>query len=301
MANENTGLRSANDQFKKSTFTPFIRKLKLGDGEKAWFRYMSTGESDDPRYQTYNVHTHKEGDKWITDYCTLDDNGECARCLQAKPTSRFGVWVWVDYILRKRQNPGLGKNDKAEPWKKLRYREELYYKQDVNNVMLWESGPGMKKYIFNQVFEAFQQYGTLMDRIYVMSRTGAGVQDTNYLIKPVADQSTLNEKQMEVYRLLPPVTEVVSGRQTWPPKSTEQITADEGEEIEELDAPEPTIITAEPDELNFDDSSDDDVEELDEIVVEKPDVIAKTIDDALNAMENDEPVTAPTRLRPRGK
>lgn len=304
-----TGIRSINEEYKKSQkeIKSYVRKLTLGDGEKAFGNFLATGEESDHRYQSYNVHSVNNNGRFDKEFCTYDDTGNCARCLDSKPTQQFGVWVWVNYILRKKQNPALGKYDNAKTWRKVKYRDELYYYQEINDVRLWTSGPGNKRYIFNQLFEHFEQFGSLMDRGYIWSRTGSSKEDTNYLIKPMADTITLNEKQMEIYRQLPSVIDVVAGRQSWPPVSTSEIITDDGEDVEVLEAPAVVSNMAESDEfIPLEDDGDDEAEEITESVIKEEfvtddiDLINSTVDDVLASSEDDEEESEkPVRLRPR--
>lgn len=299
------GIKRANEELKtKATASNWVRRLTIGDGERAWFRYMCTGDENDHRFATYNVHKKRSEERFETIYCTYEDDGACKECLVTKTSPQFGIWVWVDYILRKKQNPAIGKYDNAKPWPKVRYREEIYYKQDINDIRLWSSGPGNKKYIFNQLLEAYESFGTLMDRVYVMSRTGTGAQDTNYNIKPVAETSQLTEKQIEVYRQLPPIREVASGRQSWPP--TDQAEAPEdGAEVLDFNAPEPEPIMAASDTVEVLEGGDDEdtevVETIREVAPAGNDLIQAAIDDALRRTDEAEETDEPTPLRPRGK
>lgn len=288
-----SGIKAINDRAKKQVEQrSWIRRLTLSDGEKAWFRYLATGDDSDHRYQDFSIHRTKTTDgKFGWEYCTSDEeNGDiCKNCLTSKQSYQFGVWVWVDYILRKRQNPALKDNDKATPWKAVKYNDERYYLQEVNAVRLWMSGPGQKRYILQQIIDAYDSYGTLMDRQYVMQREGAEKENTNYRIKPVNDKTNLTDKQLEAYRDLPPVREVVSGRQSYPPRDSVIATGpSDDEEVEEFTAPAASIMTEkvvsfesddEPEELNFDNKIDPAVD----------DAIAKAL--ARIDGDEDEPIT----------
>ena len=292
------GLKSANERFKKQAEQQeqrsYIRQLKLGEGEKAWFRFLSTGEDDDYRLQDYYAHPYQDDNgRFVEAFCTMDEpGGVCSYCLAEKPKTRFGVWVWVNYVLRKRQNPQLEdakRYPNAKAWKKVRYRDELYYQQPIDDVRMFTRGPGKGRYLWNQLIRHAEDFGTLMDRDYLMSCTGTKV-DTTYTITPTDETAKLTEKQMEAYRELPSVTDVISGRKTWPPRD-QKVEITDDDDVEELAAPALVNVVVSDRIEAVDDLEDDNgVEELEAIrpAMGNKTEVDKAIEMALSKISGDD-------------
>jgi len=287
------GLKSINDRFKKQAETQtqqsYIRQLKLGEGEKAWFRFMSSGEDDDHRLEDFYAHPIKDDNGRYTEaFCMMDQpGGTCQHCLTDKPKMRFGVWVWVNYVLRKRQNPSLEKNPNAKPWKKVKYKDELYYQQLIDDVRLFVRGPGKGRYLWNQLVKHAEDFGTLMDREYLLTRTGDGL-DSTYTILPTNETSKLTEKQVEIYRQLPSVTDVMSGGKSWPPRDQKTEIVDESD-AEELVAPSVVpSFTSDKIEIVDDLENENGVEELEAVRPSGSSDIDKAIEMAMAKITSDD-------------
>lgn len=310
-----SGLKAITEDFKKNaptSFAPTIRQLKVFKNEHAFVRFLATGDDKDHRFQSYAAHEMSDGNKFWDEYCTSDDTGLCDKCLTKKPKPRFGVWLWVDTVLRKFQNPAFTEGrEGAVPWKKTIFgideegQPEAFYVQEINDVRLFTKGPGRQGYIINQLLSAYNNFSTLMDRPYIITRKGERM-ETNYSISPHGDKSPISEKQSSIYNQLPAIIDVLSGKAFWPPKRDADVKVEDGEVIEEFkpfagekisldNGPvimesSDVIVMKASDAEKFDEEVEldnpDEPEEVDQ------DSIQKSLDDALNSIAGikEEPV-----------
>lgn len=299
-----TGLKSVHEDFKKnsSTFTPSVKQLKIYKDEIAFVNFLATGDDKDHRFQSYSVHEEKENDRFLEIFCTSDDSGLCERCLHSRSKPRFGVWVWVDKVLRKFQNPAYTEGrEGAKPWKLVKYgtgedgKPNAFYVQEVDDVRLWTKGPGRNGYIINQLLTAYNNYSTLMDRQYSITRKGERL-ETNYSVEPFGDKRPLSDKQLSIYSQLPSVNDVLSGKTQWPPKRENTVVITEEDEVDEFDPSAPII--QEPDAIEVE-LEDEEVEESSSLntTSELDDAqIKASIESVMGSLDNEpEPVVRRTR------
>lgn len=201
----------------------FLPELRLVNGEQATVRFLSAGDGTDNRFGTARVHAikkiSKSGKRYAIDrFCTAEDEGHCDLCDQldddeniSKPTWRFAVWVWVENILHLHQNPEPDEDE--EEWVEVRTKtNKVYYREDIQAVKLFRKGYGQKGYLFDMFQSFFEQFGTLDDRSYRISRKGADMLTTSYSILPNGSESALDPAILKEAKKLPSIEDVLRNR-----------------------------------------------------------------------------------------
>jgi hypothetical protein len=139
--------------------------------------------------------------------------------------------------LHRTQNKKLETDPNAERWTVQKIGNRTFYRQDLNKVMLFRTGPGAKGYIKNAIIQFAREYDTLCDRDYKWLRTGAGRDDTKYSLIP-KDPSDITDAVKEASTSLPDLIDVVVGNITsFGGNSTtteDNTTVNESEEDEDL-------------------------------------------------------------------
>lgn len=110
-------------------------------------------------------------------YCPAQDGKPCQYCERigeeiAILHKKWHAWVWVDKIFHTKQvdaNWMVGKRGKKQ-----------YYVEEVHGVRLLRKGEGKGKYLTNKLISVYEEYGTLMERVFLWKRTGDKRDDTLY-------------------------------------------------------------------------------------------------------------------------
>jgi len=110
-------------------------------------------------------------------YCKAQDGENCSFCEQigeeiAILHKKWHAWVIVERIYHSKQadaNWMVGKRGKKQ-----------YYVEVVNGLRLLRKGEGKGKYLTNKLISIYEEYGTLLDRVFLWKRNGDKRDDTLY-------------------------------------------------------------------------------------------------------------------------
>ena len=135
-------------------------------------------------------------------YCLAQDGEPCQFCEQigediAILHKKWHAWVWVDKIYHAKQadaNWMAGKRGKKQ-----------FFVETVNGVRLLRKGEGKGKYLTNKLISIYEEYSSLLNRIFLWKRTGEKRDDTLYDILPSTEDTDFTT---EVKAELMPLKEV---------------------------------------------------------------------------------------------
>lgn len=190
----------------------YIKTLKIYDGEVSLIRFLTdNSEIISAPFHTAAFDT-QNGTRYRPVYCNQAETGACPYCQQGKlPGEQIFLWAYVYYILHKTQNRKLEMDQNAERWTLQKIGTQTFYRQDINGVMLFRTGPGARGYIKNLIIENAREYDTLCDRDYKWARKGAGRDDTKYTLL-AKDKSDTSDEVLEAAKTLPSLMDVVVGK-----------------------------------------------------------------------------------------
>lgn len=216
-----------------------IMVLGIQDGESATLRFL-TDTDGIIKDKLHNVQvTNPKGTSWRKIRCTKEDTGICEHCTAGKtPSYVLYLWAYVYYKLHPNQNPKLNDDANAQKWAPTKVGTSTYYKEELNQPMIFRSTLGGKdKAIEKAFFEFSDEYGTWCDRDYKWSRKGKEL-DTTYLLTP-KDPSKMSKEIEEVKEGLPALSDYVLGKV----RSFDSQAETEEEAVEEEEAPKPETNT----------------------------------------------------------
>ena len=188
-------LKSRHKEDKESqNFSSGTKFLRLGDGERAFVRFVVSGKPDDneKRFDEVKTHTFQVSSENASTYwkTVLCDGEKCKKCSKTeKPSSKFGVWAYVYYITHQ-------KNKDSSDWKEVEQPGGKVYKEDVNDFRLFLQGYGKGDYLWNQLVEIYTDLGDLSKNIVKITRTGAQ-RDTSYTIVATGTVAKYPDKAAE--------------------------------------------------------------------------------------------------------
>jgi len=189
-----------------------INVLGIADSESAVVRFLTdTDGIIKDKLHNVQVSTPK-GTSWRKIRCMKEDTGICEHCTAANnPFYVLYLWAYVHYKIHPGQNPKLNEDPTADKWSPLKVGTSTYYKEEINQPMVFRSKLGGKdKAIEKAFFEFSDEYGTWCDRDYKWSRKGKEL-DTTYLLTP-KDPSKMSKEIEEVQKSLPALSDYVVGK-----------------------------------------------------------------------------------------
>lgn len=211
---------------------------KIRDGEYVILRFLTDTDNviTAPFHSIISVSNFggKQTERRKLVYCTQADLGTCPYCAQGQvPSKIISLWAYVYSIYHKQQNFRLESNPEAARWPMVKVAGSNYYKEDVNAVRWFRTGRGGKGSTESMFINFGREYGTLCDRDYKWSRTGAGKTDTSYSLIP-KDPSEKSPAVIEAAKDLPSLIDVVVGKtRTWGAKPVAAAESEEPVEEEE--------------------------------------------------------------------
>lgn len=185
-------------------------RLFLSQGDRARFHFLADGGPGDPYLLSARFHSVPVPDRqWGREVICLDsltDGEEICPLCQAGNTemvSRFGVWGYVHFILHTGDNP----DEESTPWKQVKVDGRIMFKETVDQPLLIRMGIGKEMAWFGQFKAMWTKYGTLLDRLYELKRTGSKL-DTEYHLEMSKEISLPAEKAKTAREAIVPVEDV---------------------------------------------------------------------------------------------
>lgn len=209
----------------EASSTPRTNYVYIGDGETALIRFIN----DDEIIQT-KIHEYEEvnpqGKKYRKAYCIQNLTGEtCKWCAAGNyPKNAYVASVYVYYIVHKKQNPQLEKDDKAVKWEVVKQGVQTLYKENVGEIRLLRVKFGKDSYLKTAIMKFVDEYSTLVDRDYRFSRTG-GDKTTVYSFVP-RDKSEASAAVIEAAKNAIPLTDILTGKKASTAAGTPETVSD---------------------------------------------------------------------------
>lgn len=189
-----------------------IRRLTLRDGESALIRFISDGNEVVKAYMHNIEKDTPRGRRFVWQYCTKNESAVCATCSSGSiPKGMLYLWAFVYTILHKTQNPRLEEDADAERWAVTKVGNNTFYKEEPNKPMIFSLSVGRANIYQNKLIGFWQENGTLTDRDYKFTRSGAKL-DTIYDLIP--KDKAKKSKEVAAFSLdnLPAVSDFVTGK-----------------------------------------------------------------------------------------
>jgi len=184
-----TGMNDRFEQLKLKVVTNQSGQPVGEDAKIAKIRFLTDAKDAESFWVHRLPKQTRLGKRFSVDvYCMAQEGGECNLCNNMnKEISRVNrkliFWVYVYHILH--VNP-----DKDGKWEKIKYLNQDFYKEVVEDIRLMYQGPGFNNSIETKFLNWEARFGTLCDRDYEWTRAGFGMSDTSYDLIPDPDGKT---------------------------------------------------------------------------------------------------------------
>ncbi len=203
------GRESSRPQEGSRTTVP-NQEVWFKDGDQAFVTVTATGEPDDKYLDQIQMYTFRNGNRFAN-LLKDDDIDASGVPADTRASNKFAFWAYVHEIIHTSKRQDEWEQIEGPSGKKL-------FKETVNDYKVIALTFGRNDYLFNQLIDVYNDWGSLNKGVIRIKRTGAGMYDTSYTISPTARTAEVPEMEEE----LAPVREYFKERYSaiWTPAAS---------------------------------------------------------------------------------
>ena len=166
------------------------QEIWFKDGDQAFVTSMATGEPDDTLLDQIELYTFRHGNRFVN---LLKDDGVDLSVVPAdtRPSHKFAFWGYVHEIIHTSKRQDDWEQIEGPSGKKL-------FKETVNDYKVIALTFGRNDYLFSQLIDVYNDWGSLNKGVIRIKRTGAGMYDTSYTIAATARTADVPEEDHEL-------------------------------------------------------------------------------------------------------
>ena len=196
------------------------QEIWFKDGDQAFITSIATEDPDDKFLDQVQMYTFRNGNRFVN-LLKDDDVDTSIVPPDTRPSNKFAFWAYVHEIIHTTKRQDDWEQIEGPSGKKL-------FKETVDDYKIIALTFGRNDYLFNQLIDVYNDWGSLNKGVIRIKRTGSGMYDTSYTIAATARTAEVPEEVTE----LVPVKEYFKERYSavWTPAaSNSSATADEKE------------------------------------------------------------------------
>lgn len=153
------------------------REMWLRDGDQIFFSSVGDGKEGDPFVSEITLVIYRDGNRWSTVYLKDRSNfEEVSKTLNfpedTRPSNKFALWAYV--------YDALHAEKKSEDWESIEGPNgKILYREQVEDFRIITLPFGRGGYLWTQLVDIFEDWGTLNKGVIRVKRHGQGL-DTTY-------------------------------------------------------------------------------------------------------------------------
>ena len=191
------------------------------DGDQAFIAPIATGNEDDKYFDNVEMYTWPKAMGGFNNLLKHDsvDAGDVPEDVNA--SQKFTFWAYVFEVI----HSTLTERGREAGWEPIKAPTgKQLYKEDVNAFKIISLSYGRNEYVFNQLYDIYNDWGSLNKGIIRIKRTGTGMQDTSYTIAATTRELKVPEPENE----LPTIEQYYLERysEVWAPEGSSNGTGD---------------------------------------------------------------------------
>ena len=197
------------------------QEIWFKDGDQAFVTAVATGEPDDKYLDQIQMYTFRNGNRFAN--LLKDDDVDLSSVpADTRPSNKFAFWAYVHEIIHTSKRQDDWEQIEGPSGKKL-------FKETVNDYRVIALTFGRNDYLFNQLIDVYNDWGSLNKGVIRIKRTGTGMYDTSYTIAATARSVEVPEMEEE----LVPVREYFKERYSalWTPAASNSSDNAEDKEV----------------------------------------------------------------------
>ena len=164
------------------------QEIFFKDGDQAFLTPVASGEENDKLLDEVYLYTYRSGTRWInllkdddTDASEVPDN--------VRPSHKFAFWAYVHDIMHTEKRFDDWEEVEGPQGKKL-------FVQHIDDFRVIPLGFGRSNYIWNQLVDIYNDWGSLDKGVMRIKRSGTGMYDTSYTLSATARNTVVPEDKL---------------------------------------------------------------------------------------------------------
>ena len=169
----------------------------IRDGDQIFFTSVGDGKEGDPFVSEITLVMYRDGNRWSTVYLKdRADFEEVSKALNmpedSRPSNKFALWAYI--------YDALHVEKKSEDWEPIEGPNgKILFREQVNDYKIITLPFGRGGYLWSQLVDIFEDWGTLNKGVIRVKRHGKGL-DTTYSL--AATSRNKKEGDMETSDLV---------------------------------------------------------------------------------------------------
>ena len=211
--------------------SPPSQEIYFKDGDQAFIEPIATGHEDDKYFDAIEMYTwsNEQGRGFhnLLKHTQIDDSVVPD---DTTASHKFAFWGYVIDIFHGQ----LTERGREAGWEPIEDPTgKRIYREIVNDFKVVSLSYGRNEYVFNQLYDIYNDWGALNKGIIRIKRTGAGMQDTSYTIAA----TTRQPQAPEADNTLPTIEEYFVERygEIWQPQNAQTAEATAEVKISQAD------------------------------------------------------------------
>ena len=173
------------------------------------------------------LYTYRSGTRWVN-LLSEDDTDTSQVPPDTRPTHKFAFWAYVHEVIHTDKRVDTWEEVSGPGGRKM-------YKEEVNDYKVMSLTFGRSDYIWNQLVDVYNDWGSLNKGVMRIKRTGTGMLDTSYTISTTARDADIPSDKFDERVELPIIKEYFKTRYgTIVPSTNGTSTSSEAVKINEL-------------------------------------------------------------------
>ena len=175
------------------------REVWFKDGDQAFLTSVATGEDDDKFLDHIELYTFRQGNRFanLLKAEGIDDSSVPEG---TRASHKFAFWAYVHEIIH------ADKRD--DEWEEIQGPSgRKMFKETVEDFKVIGLGFGRSDYLWNQLVDVHNDWGSLNKGVIRVKRTGTGMYDTSYTISVTARQVDIPKDVLTTAGDLPTIKE----------------------------------------------------------------------------------------------
>jgi len=206
------------------------QEIFFKDGDQAFLTPVATGEENDLLLDEVFLYTYRSGNRWIN--LLKDDDVDASEVPDnIRASHKFAFWAYVHDIMHTEKRFDDWEEVEGPQGKKL-------FVQHINDFKVIPLGFGRSNYIWNQLVDVYNDWGSLNKGVIRVKRTGTGMYDTSYTLTATARNTDVPADKLATIPELVGIKDYYKdryGQVTQPTPSSEGVSLEAGEVAEKFD------------------------------------------------------------------
>ena len=174
------------------------REVWFKDGDQAFISPIATGDENDDKLDEIYLYTFRNAESRWTNRLVDEsvDNSDVPSSM--RPAHKFAFWAYVHEIVHPEKRNDAWEEVAGPGGRKV-------FKETVEDFRIVALTFGRSDYIWNQLVDIYNDWGSLDKGVMRVKRTGTGMYDTSYTLAATARSSEIPDDRLADVSDLPPI------------------------------------------------------------------------------------------------